>query len=53
MYSLLILDGVFIKTFPSVGVASKEMCVQSSNIIKVCKEERTKTGGYKWRYSNG
>lgn len=40
----------FIKEYPSSTVASKETGIDSSHIIKVCKNKRKQTGGFKWKY---
>ena len=42
-----------IKTWNSISEAAKELRLNTSNIINVCKGGKQKTsGGYIWRYAN-
>jgi hypothetical protein len=48
----LTLDGEYIKTFPSLSEAMRTLGIKStSNLVKVCKNERKYAYGYKWRYA--
>lgn len=42
--------GKVIKEFESISDASREMNVNVSNIVSVCKGARTKAGGFIWKY---
>jgi hypothetical protein len=44
------IDGVFIKDFESVRVASKETGIYSGSIESCCREESKTAGGFNWRY---
>lgn len=44
------LDGVFIKQFPSVRLAAKELNLDSSTISKVCKGQNKTHGGFIFKY---
>lgn len=41
---------IVIKEFISISEAGRQMKINSSNIGMVCKGQRPKAGGYKWRY---
>ena len=43
-------DG-FIKEYASIAEASKELQINQSNIAAVCRKQRTKAGGYKFKYA--
>lgn len=43
-------DDIFIKEWPSLKEAAKELGLSSPNILKVCTGERKKCGGFKWKY---
>lgn len=45
-------DGVFVKSFDSAKDAMRELGVDNSQIIKVCKKKAKTAGGYIWRYHN-
>ena len=47
------LDNVFVAEFISAKEAFDKTEISRGNICEVCKGNRTKAGGYKWRYSNG
>lgn len=47
----LTMDGTYIKTWHGVHAAGRELGIHGENISKVCKGERSQTGGYKWRYT--
>lgn len=49
---MLTTDGVYVRTFDSAKDATKELGIDNSSIIKVCKGKASTAGGYKWRYSN-
>lgn len=42
----------FIKTWPSIAEAAKELNIQKSNIISVCQKRQKTSGSYIWRYKN-
>ena len=46
------IDGIYIKTFPSMRIAAKETKSQQSSISQVISGKLNKTNGFKWRYSN-
>jgi hypothetical protein len=46
----LTLDDIFIKEWPSLKEAAKELGLSSPNILKVCVGERKKCGGFHWKY---
>lgn len=46
------LNENFIKEWASAGKAGKELNIDSSCIIKVCKNKRQSAGGYKWKYKD-
>lgn len=62
------LDGQFIKTYPSIAIASRELSINKSNIRNVASHYKvkrknkdgstreyyvTQAGGYKWTYHQG
>ena len=47
----LTLNGQLVNIFCSVNEAGRRLNIHPSNIIKVCKNERTKAGGFKWQYA--
>jgi hypothetical protein len=47
----LTLDNQLIKIFDSIYEAIKETVCLHSNILKVYRNERNMTGGYKWRFN--
>lgn len=46
------LHGNFIASYPSQTEAAKQTGVCGSNIMRCCKGERYRAGGYIWRYSD-
>lgn len=46
----LTIDDIFIKEWNSIDEASRTLNLHSSNILKVCKGERKKCGGFHWKY---
>lgn len=44
------LDGNFIKEYDCIKDASKELNLNSSHIVRVCKKQLNKTGKYKFKY---
>jgi group I intron endonuclease len=44
------LDSNFVKEWDSATTASVELNLIRNNIIKCCKGQRNKVGGFKWRY---
>jgi hypothetical protein len=46
------INNKFIKKFSSIIEASKKLNIDSSLIIKVCKNKRKTAGGYVWKYNN-
>lgn len=42
--------GAIIKSFPSISEAARQMNMSSGNITAVCKNKRSKAGGYGWKY---
>lgn len=44
------LEDIFIKRWDSAVDAGIELGVNHSNITKVCKNQRNKCGGYKWKF---
>lgn len=47
----LSMDGRFVREFPSIREAAKELGISSPrDIIRCCKGERKSRGGYKWKY---
>jgi len=47
----LSMDGTYIKTWHGVHAAGRDLGIHGENISKVCKGERSHTGGFKWRYT--
>ena len=45
-----IKDGWIIGTYKSVSQASKDLGVNRSHIIEVCRGERKSTGGFEFEY---
>lgn len=43
-------DGIYIKTFPSMGKAAKSINGSTTSIYYCCNNIRNKTKGYKWKY---
>lgn len=46
-------DNFIIKKWKSPILASKELGVDLSHILQVCKGQRVTAGGYKWKYEEG
>ena len=46
------LQGVFLKTYLSASIATKETNIPMQNIYKCLKEERKTAGGYYWTFEN-
>lgn len=46
------IENNIVNVFNSVAQAANRTRVFKSNIAKVCRDERTVAGGYKWRYVN-
>lgn len=46
-----VITGKVIKSFKSISEASREMKINNSNVITVCKGLRKRAGGYIWRYT--
>lgn len=46
------LDGNFIKAYPSINIAAREMDVNHSSIASVCKGINKTCKGYKWEYAD-
>lgn len=44
------LDGVFIKEWESITIASSELEIHRGNISQCCKGKRNQVGGFKWKY---
>ena len=42
-----------IKTFDTINEASKELRIDSDNIVSVCKGNRPLTAGYMWSFVKG
>lgn len=49
---MLSVDGDFIKSYPYATMASNELHIDLSAIIKCCKGKVKTCGGYKWEYDN-
>jgi hypothetical protein len=47
----LTLSGDFICYYPSLSEVNRKLGFHLANISKVCKGERKKAHGFKWRYS--
>ena len=45
-------EGVFIKHFDSIPIASKETNISSRNILSSCKKETITAGGFVWKFKN-
>jgi hypothetical protein len=43
-------DGSTIREFPSLREAARSSGVSAAHICQVCKGERNKAGGYRWKY---
>ena len=46
------LEGIYVNTYSSCAVAGKALGITSSNIIRVCNNERHLAGGFQWKYEN-
>lgn len=46
------LNGELIKTFESIKQATKELRIEKSSIIKVCKGKQKTAGGFTWSYAD-
>ena len=44
------LDGNFIKEYPCIISAVKELGIRSSGISNCCAGRYNQSGGYKWKY---
>ena len=44
-------SGEFIKGWPSLGEASRQLKIKCSNICSCCKGKHESAGGYVWRYA--
>jgi hypothetical protein len=42
-----------IKRYNTINEASKELDISADNIIKCCRGERNRTGGYRWSFEKG
>lgn len=47
----LTLDGLFIKTYPSLKEAAADMKIKACNIVDVCKGRQKTAKGFKWEYA--
>jgi hypothetical protein len=47
----LSLDGILIKTYPSLKQAAEEVNISASNITNVCKGYQKTAKGYRWEYA--
>lgn len=47
----LTLSGEIVAVYESVSEASKQTDCNKTSIAKVCREERSKCGGYIWKYN--
>ena len=45
------LEGLFIKTFPSMREANRQLNIPTPNISRCCKNVTKTAGGYKWSYA--
>jgi hypothetical protein len=45
------LDGKYIKTFPTIKAAAKELNIPDTHISDCCKGKFKKSGGYIWKYA--
>lgn len=45
------LDGEYIKTFPTIKAAARELNIPDTHIIDCCKGKFKKSGGYIWKYA--
>lgn len=45
------MDGVEIETFDSIREASNKTKIDSSSIVRVCKNKQQSAGEFKWKYS--
>ena len=43
-------DGTSLQEFPSLQAAARAIGVSAGHICQVCKGERNKAGGYRWKY---
>lgn len=46
------LDGVFIRRWPSIDKASRELGLHRQCISSVCKGKYKSSGGYRWRFAD-
>lgn len=46
------LEGIFIKEWESAKTAAKKLKIDSSGILKCCKNKLTTAGKFKWKYKN-
>lgn len=44
-------NGVYIKSYPSMMEAERQLNISNSKICAVCKGKRMTAGGYVWRYA--
>jgi hypothetical protein len=47
----LTLNGVFIKTYPSLKEAAADMQIKACNIVDACKGRQKTAKGFKWEYA--
>ena len=45
------LDGKYIKTFPSITAAVKELNIKGGSLSKCLKGQMKSTKGFQWRYA--
>lgn len=46
-------DGTFVKEWPSLSEAYRQLGILQSHICQCCKGRRKSAGGYIWRYAHG
>ena len=46
------LNGNFIRIWDSILEAGKNLNIDNSSIVKVCKRKKNQAGGYIWTYNN-
>lgn len=46
------LTGDFVRTWPSISIAARELNIKGHNISSCCAGKRHKVGGYIWRYKD-
>ena len=46
------LEGIYLNTYSSCAVAGKTLGIVSSNINRVCNNERHLAGGFQWKYED-